>query len=117
MGHKVNEGLEISEPKFLSSSWVWDHTVWTRVPSGPLMMSLTYGPRGQVTSLRVPANWDTRRRNMARALATSWQLNIEEHRPMYQSDEVWTMDNHRSSTCPEYKIKTRFIYLVILYFR
>ena len=96
----INEGLEISEPKFLSSSWVWDHTVWTRVPSGPLMMRLTYGPRGQVTSLRVPATWDTRRRNMARALATSWQLNIEEHRPMYQSDEVWTMDNHRSSTCP-----------------
>ena len=93
MGHRVNEGLEVSEPKSLCSSWVWDRTVWTPVTSGPLKMSLTYGARGQVTSLRVPSTWDTRRRNIARALATSWQLNIEEQRPMFQSDEVWTMDN------------------------
>ena len=71
------------------SSWAWDSAVWTQVPSVPLVMTLTYGPRGQVTTLRVPATWDIRGRNMARALATAWQLNIEEERPMFWSDEVY----------------------------
>ena len=62
--------------------------MWTQVPSAPLVMTLTYGPRGQVTTLRVPDTWDIRVRNMARALATAWQLNIEEGMPMFRSDEV-----------------------------
>ena len=62
--------------------------MWTQVPSAPLVMTLTYGPRGQVTTLRVPATWDITGRNMARALANTWQLNIKEGRPMFQSDEV-----------------------------
>ena len=80
------------------SSWAWDSAVWTQVPSAPLVMTLTYGPRGQVTTLRVPATWDIRGRNMARALATAWQLNIEEERPMFWSDEVWTMDRQSHTT-------------------
>ena len=84
------ESFKNEKVSLFCSSWAWDSAVWTPVPSAPLVMSLTYGPRGQVTSLRLPTTWGIGGRNMARALATAWQLNIEEERPVFRSDEVWT---------------------------
>lgn len=60
-----------------TSSWAWDKTSFTNSMSNPEVFSLTYN-EGKVVSLKVPREFDIRKRNMARAFATTWQLNLED---------------------------------------
>ena len=47
-----------------------------------------YGSGGRVTQLLVPGGWDVASRNMARALAAAWQLDIEQEAAVFHTHEV-----------------------------
>ena len=47
-----------------------------------------YGSGGRVTQLLVPGGWDLPSRNMARALAAAWQLDIEQGAAVFHTHEV-----------------------------
>ena len=41
-----------------------------------------------MTQLLVPGGWDVASRNMARALAAAWQLDIEQEAAVFHTHEV-----------------------------
>jgi len=59
-----------------STEWAWDQTTFTGIPSGD-EFSVTY-KNGQAVSLKVPSNFDTHRRNLIKAFATTWQISLED---------------------------------------
>eukprot|EP00090_Calanus_glacialis_P016360 TRINITY_DN2561_c0_g1_i1.p1 TRINITY_DN2561_c0_g1~~TRINITY_DN2561_c0_g1_i1.p1 ORF type:complete len:1526 (-),score=363.79 TRINITY_DN2561_c0_g1_i1:68-4645(-) len=59
-----------------SSGWAWDQTTFTAIPAGD-EFSITY-KNGQAVSLKVPSSYDTHRRNLVKAFATTWQIKLED---------------------------------------
>ena len=77
-----------------TSSWPWHTTSFTSYRNSPEIFSLTYN-EGKVVSMKVPREFDIRKRNMARAFATTWQLNLE-GKSYFTSTEVRVSQLHSS---------------------
>ena len=86
-----------------SSGWAWDQTTFTPIPAGD-EFSITY-KNGQAVSLKVPSSYDTHRKNLVKAFATTWQIKLED-KDYFVAQEVITslvklpfVANHVFRTC------------------
>ena len=69
-----------------TSSWAWDGTSFTSNRESPQAVTITYS-QGKAVSLKVPRGFDLHKRNLVRAFAATWQLNLED-KPFFTSSEV-----------------------------
>ena len=72
-----------------TGAWAWDQTTFTSsLSSPPEVFTIRYSA-GKAVSMKVPRSFDLHRRNMARAFATTWQINLRDE-SYFTSTEVNT---------------------------